>query len=62
MPLYEFTCPLCGYRYELLRLDVMTADPRPPVPKCPNCNKPLVRMVSQSSFQLKGDGWTGKGE
>lgn len=54
MPIYEFKCKNCEHIEEqFLKLK----DPLPT--KCPACkvDDGLVKIVSQSSFVLKGTGW-----
>ena len=55
MPIYEYECesPKCGHHFEALQK--MSDDP---ITKCPACKSKKVRkMVSASSFVLKGSGW-----
>ncbi|MDT8428240.1 MAG: zinc ribbon domain-containing protein [Pseudomonadales bacterium] len=53
MPIYEYQCGSCGHRVEVLQ---KINDQ--PVQQCPECDQPeLVRLVSASSFRLKGGGW-----
>jgi putative FmdB family regulatory protein len=52
LPLYEYQCSKCGKRIERIR---KFSDP--PLSKCPHCGGKLERLVSSSSFQLKGSGW-----
>ena len=53
MPIYEYSCPDCGQRFE--RLQKMS---EPPVQVCPTCGEGNVRkLISQTSFVLKGGGW-----
>jgi putative FmdB family regulatory protein len=53
MPVYEYQCQDCGHQFE--------AEQRISEPKlkdCPQCNKAaLERLISATSFQLKGGGW-----
>lgn len=53
MPIYEYQCQACGHRLEALqKFD------EPALKKCPECSKmELNKMVSASSFHLKGTGW-----
>lgn len=52
MPIYEYQCPLCKKRQELLQhMDKAEA------PVCQPCAKQMTRLVSSTSFSLKGDGW-----
>jgi putative FmdB family regulatory protein len=53
MPIYEYKCQNCGYIFE--QLQKVTDDP---LRVCPECGKEqLVKLVSNTSFQLKGTGW-----
>ncbi|MDR1057843.1 MAG: zinc ribbon domain-containing protein [Coxiellaceae bacterium] len=53
MPIYEYKCKKCGYRFE--QLQKVTDKP---LSTCPKCKKTqLVKLVSNTSFQLKGTGW-----
>lgn len=53
MPIYEFCCHNCGHEFELLQ---KISDPLPS--ECPNCDKGNVqKLVSATSFRLKGSGW-----
>jgi len=52
MPIYEFKCTECGHVTErLLRVDARR--PR----KCEQCSGKLEKLISRTSFQLKGGGW-----
>ncbi len=53
MPIYEYECKKCHKVTEVMQ---KMSDPGPA--KCPNCgSKRIERVMSQTSFQLKGDGW-----
>ena len=53
MPFYEYECPHCGYRDEVLQ---KITDK--PLKKCPNCGKNgLKKLMSAPVFRLKGSGW-----
>ena len=53
MPIYEYKCTACNYAGDFLQ-KVNDA----PKTTCPKCAKEaLVRLVSATSFQLKGTGW-----
>ena len=53
MPFYEYECPHCGYRDEVLQ---KISDK--PLKKCPNCGKSgLKKLMSAPVFRLKGSGW-----
>lgn len=52
MPIYEYECIKCGHKQEALQ---KTSDS--PLTKCSFCDGVLSKLVSQSSFHLKGSGW-----
>jgi putative FmdB family regulatory protein len=53
VPIYEYRCASCGAELEKLQ---KISDP--PLLECPECGKDsLVKLVSASSFRLKGSGW-----
>jgi putative FmdB family regulatory protein len=52
MPIYEYTCSKCGYYTEVLQ---KFSDP--PVTRCEHCKGKMRKLISQSSFHLKGTGW-----
>jgi putative FmdB family regulatory protein len=53
MPIYEYRCDACGAELEKLQ-KISDA----PLRDCPACGKPaLAKLVSASSFRLKGSGW-----
>ena len=54
MPIYEFKCEECDHRSEkLVRNELAIADCR-----CDECgSNELVRLMSASTFILKGGGW-----
>lgn len=54
MPLFDYKCTNCGETLELLQ-KFNEATPG----ECPHCKaqNTLERLVSKSSFHLKGDGW-----
>ena len=51
MPIYEYGCERCGVFEEMQRIT------DPPLSKCPKCKRKVRRLISQTSFQLKGRGW-----
>src|SRR5262245_7073554 len=51
MPIYEYRCGHCGEFEEMQRIT------DPPLVKCPRCGRKVQRLISQTSFQLKGSGW-----
>ena len=57
MPTYDYQCFACNYVFE--EFQKITADP---ISKCPKCSEEKVkRLVSKSSFHLKGGGWYASG-
>ena len=56
MPLYEYRCHKCGKTFEVLQ---KFSDK--PLRKHPDCGGSVERLVSASSFQLKGGGWYAEG-
>ena len=53
MPIYEYVCKSCGNEVEKLQ---KISDQ--PLKICPTCGKlELERLISKTSFQLKGTGW-----
>jgi len=52
MPIYEYECSKCG------RIDEMIQKfSDKPLTKCRHCSGKLHKLISQSSFHLKGTGW-----
>jgi putative FmdB family regulatory protein len=53
MPIYEYLCEKCEHEFE--REQRITADP---IKTCPECKSRRVKkLISQTSFVLKGGGW-----
>jgi len=52
MPIYEYRCAECGAVQEALQ-KISDA----PLETCRSCSGPLRKLVSHSSFHLKGAGW-----
>lgn len=53
MPLYEYGCDACGHTLEIQQ---KLADA--PLATCPSCGKDeLHKLISATSFVLKGGGW-----
>ncbi len=52
MPIYEYECLNCGEMHEALR---KFSDK--PLSKCPKCGGTLKKLISNTSFILKGTGW-----
>jgi len=52
MPIYEYHCKGCKKDFEFLQK--ITEEP---LAFCPKCGKKVTRLISQTSFTLKGGGW-----
>lgn len=52
MPIYEYECTQCG-RVE----EVMQHFSDKPLKTCRSCSGKLHKLISRSSFHLKGTGW-----
>ena len=52
MPIYEYRCEKCEKQFEMLQK--ITAEP---LTECPDCGGPVHKLVSSTSFILKGGGW-----
>jgi putative FmdB family regulatory protein len=53
MPIYEYLCDKCEREFEVEQR--ITEDP---IRSCPHCRSRKVRrLISQTSFVLKGSGW-----
>ena len=53
MPIYEYECPKCGKVFE----EWGKAAESHKQESCPACQTPSPRIVSRTSFVLKGNGW-----
>ena len=51
MPIYEYKCPKCEV-FEVTQRITENA-----LKKCPTCKSKVERMLSRTSFILKGSGW-----
>ena len=56
MPIYEYECTTCHNIIEAFQQ--MTEEP---LCTCPDCSGSLKKLVSMSSFKLKGGGWYADG-
>ena len=52
MPIYEYECQECGEVTEVMQR--ITEDP---LTTCETCGGPIKRLISNTSFVLKGTGW-----
>jgi putative FmdB family regulatory protein len=51
MPIYEYQCQQCGTFEATQRIT------EKPLGKCPTCKGKVKKLISNTSFQLKGTGW-----
>jgi putative FmdB family regulatory protein len=51
MPIYEYRCGSCG------EFEAMQGIRDKPLTRCPTCRGKVTKLISSTSFQLKGDGW-----
>jgi putative FmdB family regulatory protein len=56
MPLYEYRCIDCGKEFEVMQKFSDEA-----VSECIDCSGPVEKLISRSSFHLKGGGWHADG-
>ena len=51
MPIYEYACDRCG------TFEVSQRITDKPLRRCPTCKGRVRKLISNTSFQLKGSGW-----
>ena len=51
MPIYEYQCQKCG------TFETTQKITDKPLAKCPTCRGKVRKLISNTSFQLKGTGW-----
>ncbi len=51
MPIYEYLCKKCG------EFEIMQRITEPALERCPTCRSKVNRLISTTSFHLKGTGW-----
>ena len=51
MPIYEYQCEKCGTFEATQRIT------EKPLGRCPTCRGKVKKLISNTSFQLKGTGW-----
>ena len=52
MPIYEYLCKECGHKFEVIqKFD------NPPIDACIKCGGKTKKLISNSTFALKGTGW-----
>ena len=52
MPIYEYECTSC---HKVTETQQKFSDP--PLATCPTCGGQVQKLISRTSFQLKGSGW-----
>jgi putative FmdB family regulatory protein len=52
MPIYEYECLQCGKSHE-----IMQKFSDAPLKACPECGGQMKKLISSTSFVLKGGGW-----
>jgi putative FmdB family regulatory protein len=52
MPIYEYKCKKCGKEYELFQRIT-----EPALTSCKFCKGPTKKLISRTTFHLKGSGW-----
>src|SRR4030067_3865003 len=52
MPIYEYECIKCKKHH-----DIMRKITEKPLTKCPDCGGKMHKLISNTSFVLKGTGW-----
>lgn len=52
MPIYEYECTKCNEQFEVMQK--ITDDP---LAKCSSCGGALKKLITNTSFVLKGSGW-----
>lgn len=55
MPIYEYACPKCG------TFEVSQKMSDPALATHETCGEPVERLISLTSFSLKGGGWYSDG-
>jgi len=60
MPIYEYQCTNeeCLHEFDEIKSITKCDEPEP----CPKCGSETKKLVSQTDFVLKGDGWYGKAQ
>ena len=64
MPIYEYKCEKCDERFEVMQRiseEPLATCPKDKCPKKRHGKGKLTKMISQTSFTLKGGGWAKDG-
>lgn len=56
MPVYEYECLQCS---KVIEVQQRISDE--PLSSCPECGQEVKKLISRSSFHLKGNGWYADG-
>lgn len=51
MPIYEYHCSKCG------EFEAMQKMSDKPLAQCPTCRRKVTKLISSTTFHLKGSGW-----
>ncbi len=51
MPIYEYHCSKCGDFETMQRISDK------PLTTCPTCRRKVTKLISSTTFHLKGSGW-----
>ncbi|MCC6766438.1 MAG: zinc ribbon domain-containing protein [Deltaproteobacteria bacterium] len=51
MPIYEYHCSKCG------DFEMMQKMSDKPLTQCPTCRRKVTKLISSTTFHLKGSGW-----
>jgi len=51
VPIYEYHCSKCG------DFETMQKMSDKPLAQCPTCRRKVTKLISSTTFQLKGSGW-----
>jgi putative FmdB family regulatory protein len=52
MPIYEYKCKKCGKEFEVFQRIT-----EPALKSCRFCKGPAQKLISRTTFHLKGSGW-----
>lgn len=52
MPTYQYRCKSCSHEFE----EIQKISDKPKE-KCPKCKKKVQRLITGTSFVLKGENW-----
>ncbi len=52
MPIYEYQCTGCAYRFE-----VKQSIKDDPIKECARCGKEVTKLISPPAIMFKGSGW-----